>query len=229
MIYMLVWGKNVFNEIDLKKVRKVFLDRNVSKEYLPLLQSNNIRYDLVDKKVLDDMANKNHQGIVVDIYEYEYRDIEDCYEDDFIVILDHLEDPHNFGAIIRTCECAGIKHIIIPKDRSVRVNETVIKVSSGAISYVDIIMVSNLTNAINKLKDKGFFVYGADMDGTDYNNGDFTGKKVLVIGNEGKGISPIVSSACDEIVSIPMEGNINSLNASVSAGILIYGMKRNDK
>ncbi len=229
MIYMLVWGKNVFNEIDLKKVRKVFLDRNVSKEYLPLLQSNNIRYDLVDKKVLDDMANKNHQGIVVDIYEYEYKDIEDCYEDDFIVILDHLEDPHNFGAIIRTCECAGIKHIIIPKDRSVRVNETVIKVSSGAISYVDIIMVSNLTNAINKLKDKGFFVYGADMDGTDYNNGDFTGKKVLVIGNEGKGISPIVSSACDEIVSIPMEGNINSLNASVSAGILIYGMKRNDK
>jgi len=226
---MLVWGKNVFNEIDLKKVRKVFLDKNVSKEYIPLLQSNNIRYDLVDKKVLDDMANKNHQGIVVDIYEYEYKDIEDCYEDDFIVILDHLEDPHNFGAIIRTCECAGIKHIIIPKDRSVRVNETVIKVSSGAISYVDIIMVSNLTNAINKLKDKGFFVYGADMDGTDYNNGDFTGKKVLVIGNEGKGISPIVSSACDEIVSIPMEGNINSLNASVSAGILIYGMKRNDK
>lgn len=229
MIYMLVWGKNVFNEIDLKKVRKVFLDKNVSKEYIPLLQSNNIRYDLVDRKVLDDMANKNHQGIVVDIYEYEYKDIEDCYEDDFIVILDHLEDPHNFGAIIRTCECAGIKHIIIPKDRSVRVNETVIKVSSGAISYVDIIMVSNLTNAINKLKDKGFFVYGADMDGTDYNNGDFTGKKVLVIGNEGKGISPIVSSACDEIVSIPMEGNINSLNASVSAGILIYGMKRNDK
>ncbi len=229
MIYMLVWGKNVFNEIDLKKVRKVFLDKNVSKEYIPLLQSNNIRYDLVDKKVLDDMANKNHQGIVVDIYEYEYKDIEDCYEDDFIVILDHLEDPHNFGAIIRTCECAGIKHIIIPKDRSVRVNETVIKVSSGAISYVDIIMVSNLTNAINKLKDKGFFVYGADMDGTDYNNGDFTGKKVLVIGNEGKGISPIVSSACDEIVSIPMEGNINSLNASVSAGILIYGMNRNDK
>lgn len=226
---MLVWGKNVFNEIDLKKVRKVFLDKNVSKEYLPLLQSNNIRYDLVDKKALDDIANKNHQGIVVDIYEYEYKDIEDCYEDDFIVILDHLEDPHNFGAIIRTCECAGIKHIIIPKDRSVRVNETVIKVSSGAISYVDIIMVSNLTNAINKLKDKGFFVYGADMDGTDYNNGDFTGKKVLVIGNEGKGISPIVSSACDEIVSIPMEGNINSLNASVSAGILIYGMKRNDK
>ena len=226
---MLVWGKNVFNEIDFKKVRKVYLDKNVSKEYIPILQNNNIRYDLVDKKALDDMANKNHQGIVVDIHEYEYKELNECFDDDFIVVLDHLEDPHNFGAIIRTCECAGIKHIIIPKDRSVRVNETVIKVSSGAISYVDIIMVPNLTNAINKLKNNGFFVYGADMDGINYNDGDFSGKKVLVIGNEGKGISPIVSSACDEIISIPMEGNINSLNASVSAGILIYGMKKNDK
>jgi len=226
---MLVWGKNVFNEIDLKKIRKVYLDKNNAKDYLPLLQTNKIRYDLVEKKALDEMGGRNHQGIVVDVYEYEYKDLDECYNDDFIVILDHLEDPHNFGAIIRTCECAGIKHIIIPKDRSVRVNETVIKVSSGAISYVDIIMVSNLTNAINKLKSKGFFVYGADMDGNSYIDGDFSGKKVLVIGNEGKGISQIISQSCDEIVSIPMKGNINSLNASVSAGILIYGMKRNDK
>lgn len=224
---MLVWGRNVFNEIDIKKIRKVYLDKNNSSEYITFLQNNKIRYDLVDKKVLDDMANKNHQGIVVDIYDYEYKDINECLNDDFVVILDHLEDPHNFGAIIRTCECAGIKHIIIPKDRSVRVNETVIKVSSGAISYVDIIMVSNLTNAINKLKDNNFFVYGADMDGVDYTTYDFSGKKVLIIGNEGKGISPIVSENCDEIISIPMKGNINSLNASVSAGILIYGM--NDK
>ena len=224
---MLVWGKNVFNEIDLSKVRKVYIDKNNSKDYISYLQNNKIRYDLVDKKVLDDLANKNHQGIVVDIYDYEYKNLEECFNDDFVVILDHLEDPHNFGAIIRTCECAGIKHIIIPKDRSVRVNETVIKVSSGAISYVDIIMVSNLTNAINKLKKENFFVYGADMDGTNYLDEDYADKKVLVIGNEGKGISQIVSENCDEIISIPMSGNINSLNASVSAGILIYGMKRN--
>lgn len=224
---MLVWGRNVFNEIDIKKIRKVYLDKNNSSEYTSFLQNNKIRYDLVDKKVLDDMANKNHQGVVVDIYDYEYKELEECFDDNFVVILDHLEDPHNFGAIIRTCECAGIKHIIIPKDRSVRVNETVIKVSSGAISYVDIIMVSNLTNAINKLKNKNFFVYGADMDGVNYMDYDFSGKKVLIIGNEGKGISPIVSENCDEIISIPMKGNINSLNASVSAGILIYGM--NDK
>ena len=169
------------------------------------------------------MANKNHQGIVVDIYDYEYKELNECFNDDFVVMLDHLEDPHNFGAIIRTCECAGIKHIIIPKDRSVRVNETVIKVSSGAISYVDIIMVSNLSNAIDKLKKENFFVYGADMDGKDYRTYDFSGKKVLIIG---KGISQIVSENCDEIISIPMKGNINSLNASVSAGILIYGMNK---
>ena len=205
---------------------KVYLDKNNSKDYISYLQNNNIRYDLVDKKVLDDMGGRNHQGVVVDIYDYEYKELEECFNDEFVVILDHLEDPHNFGAIIRTCECAGIKHIITPKDRSVRVNETVIKVSSGAISYVDIIMVSNLTNAINKLKKENFFVYGADMDGDNYLDVDYADKKVLVIGNEGKGISPIVSENCDEIVSIPMKGNINSLNASVSAGILIYGMNR---
>ena len=224
---MLVWGKNVFNEIDSSKIRKVYIDKSAFNEYQMFLEKNGIRYNIVDKKALDDMANKNHQGIVVDIYEYEYKELNECLDDDFVVMLDHLEDPHNFGAIIRTCECAGIKHIIIPKDRSVRVNETVIKVSSGAISYVDIIMVSNLNNAISKLKDNNFFVYGADMDGQNYIEEDFSGKKVLVIGNEGKGISQLVSQSCDEIISIPMEGNINSLNASVSAGILIYGMKRN--
>lgn len=221
---MLVWGKNVFNEIDVKKIRKVYLDKNNSRDLLSYLQNNKIRYDLVDKKVLDDMAAKNHQGIVVDIYDYEYKELDECFNDNFVIMLDHLEDPHNFGAIIRTCECAGIKHIIIPKDRSVRVNETVIKVSSGAISHVDIIMVSNLSNAIDKLKNNGFFVYGADMDGKTYTDVDYADKKVLIIGNEGKGISPIVSQNCDEIISIPMYGEINSLNASVSAGILIYGI-----
>ena len=222
---MLVWGKNVFNEIDTSKIRKVYIDRNKEREFIPYLKEHKLRYDLVDKRVLDDMSAKNHQGIVVDIYDYEYKNIESCYNDDLVLMLDHLEDPHNFGAIIRTCECAGVKHIIIPKDRSVRVNETVIKVSTGAISYVDVIMVSNLTNAIDKLKDNGFFVYGADMDGKNYADVDYADKKVLIIGNEGKGISNIVSDNCDEIISIPMEGKINSLNASVSAGILIYGIK----
>lgn len=221
---MLLWGKNVFNEIDSNKIRKVYIDKNKEREYIPYLKAHKLRYDLVDRKVLDDMAQKNHQGVVFDVYDYEYKELDECFNDNFILMLDHLEDPHNFGAIIRTCECAGIKHIIIPKDRSVRVNETVIKVSTGAISYVDIIMVSNLSNAIDKLKNNGFFIYGADMDGKNFKDVDYAEKKVLIIGNEGKGISNIVSQNCDEIVSIPMSGKINSLNASVSAGILIYGI-----
>ena len=173
------------------------------------------------------MVKGNHQGIVIDIYDYEYYSLDDI-DSDFIVMLDHLEDPHNFGAIIRTCECAGVKNIIIPKDRSVTVNDTVVKVSVGAIEHVKIIMVSNLVNAINKLKDKGYFIYSADMDGVDYRKETYPTKKVLIIGNEGSGISRLVSNSSDVILSIPMKGNINSLNASASAAILIYGMIRND-
>ena len=142
-------------------------------------------------------------------------------------MLDHIEDPHNLGAIIRTCECAGIKSIIIPKDRSIRVNETVMKISAGAINNVKIVMVSNINNALKKLQEKYFFVYTADMDGKDYTEIDYASKKVLVIGAEGEGVSKLTREISDEIVSIPMYGKINSLNASVSAAILIYGMLRN--
>ena len=149
-------------------------------------------------------------------------------DSDFVVILDHLEDPHNFGAIIRTCECAGIKNIIIPKDRSVTVNDTVVKVSVGAIEHVKIIMVSNLVNAINKLKDMGYFIYAAEADGINYKKENYPNKKVLIIGSEGKGVSRLVRGESDVILSIPMKGHINSLNASASAAILIYGMVNNE-
>ena len=139
-------------------------------------------------------------------------------------MLDHLEDPHNFGAIIRTCEAAGIKSIVIPKDRSVSVNETVMKTSVGALEHVNIAMVNNLINAINDFKDNGFFVYAAQMDGTNYKNVDYADKVLLIIGNEGSGISRLVRKNCDEIVSIPQYGKINSLNASVASAILIYGI-----
>jgi 23S rRNA (guanosine2251-2'-O)-methyltransferase len=139
-------------------------------------------------------------------------------------MLDHLEDPHNFGAIIRTCEARGIKSIIIPKDRSVIVNETVMKTSVGALNHVNIIMVTNLVNAINKLKDQGYFVYAADMDGKNYRSVDYSDKVLLVIGSEGNGLTKIVKNNVDEVISIPMKGVVNSLNASVAASILIYGI-----
>ncbi len=222
---MLVFGRNVLKEVDTKRVRKVYLANTVKdKSVLAYLKEKKLKYEIVSNDFLNEMTKLNHQGVVIDIYDYTYYDLKSCLNEEFIVILDHLLDPHNLGAIIRTCECAGIKSIIIPKDRSVKITETVMKVSCGALENVKIIMVNNLVETIKKLKKENFFIYTADMNGRPYKECDFTGKKVLVIGNEGKGISRLVLDNSDVILQIPMYGKINSLNASVSAGILIYGM-----
>ncbi len=221
---MLVYGRNVLKELDSKKIKKIYIS---SKEIIPILKQNKLKFDFVPKQKLDKMVRGNHQGIVIEIHDYDYYNINDI-EGNFVVILDHIEDPHNLGAIIRTCECAGIKEIIIPKDRCATINETVVKISAGAIEHVKVVMVTNINDAINKLKDKGFFIYAAQMNGKDYRSITYNDKKALVIGNEGSGISKLVQENSDVIISIPMKGQINSLNASVSAGILIYGMIAND-
>ncbi len=224
---MLVWGKNVFNELDIKKIRKIYLAKNLNnQEILTKIKNNNLKYTLTDIKAMDKMA-RNHQGIIVDIHEYSYGLIDDIKEDKLVLMLDHLEDPHNFGAIIRTCEARGIKNIIIPKDRSVHVNETVMKTSSGALNHINIIMVNNLVQAIDKLKNKGFFIYAADTDGQNYQEISYSDKVCLIIGSEGFGLSKLVKENCDFIIKIPMKGEINSLNASVAAGILLYGVGDN--
>ena len=220
---MRVHGKNVFNELDVKKIRKVYLSKNFNdKKIIGFIKDNKIKYVLCDNKIMDNMI-KNNQGIIVEIDDFLYSDIE-IIDDDFVIILDHIEDPHNFGAIIRTAESMGVKNIIIPKDRSVVVNETVMKTSAGALNYVNIIRVTNLVNAINYLKDKGFFIYGAEADGVNYKKVDYNNKRCLVMGSEGKGISPIVRKNCDVIVSLPMKGHVNSLNVSVATAIFIYEM-----
>lgn len=220
---MKVSGKNVFNEIDIKNIRKVYLSKTFKdKDIIDFIKNNKIKYIITEPKIMDGMI-KNNQGIIVDINDYGYKNIE-IINDNFVVMLDHLEDPHNFGAIIRTCESRGIKNIIIPKDRSVSVNETVMKCSAGALNHVNIIQVTNLVNAINYLKDNGFFIYGAEADGINYKDVDYSDKLCLVVGSEGKGISPVVRKNCDEIISLPMKGHVNSLNASVAAAILIYGL-----
>ena len=222
---MLVCGKNVLKETPLNKIHKVYLKENFKdKDILNYLKENKIKYEFLPEIRLNKMVSEHHQGVVLDINDYEYYKLEDVIDENFLVCLDHLEDPHNLGAIIRTCECAGIKGIIIPKDRSIRVNETVMKISAGAINNVKIVEVSNLSETLRKLQKNMFFVYTADMDGIDYRKIDYADKKVLVIGAEGSGVSPIVRKNSDEIISIPMYGKINSLNASVSAAILIYGM-----
>ena len=226
---MLVYGRNTVNEIldGNTKIYKVFLDNNFNDEVLlNKINKKNLKKFHIDKNKLDRMCNNSaNQGIALDIEEYKYYSIEDLEKDDssnFVVMLDSLEDPHNFGAIIRTCECAGVNYIIIPKKRSVSVNSTVYKTASGALSHMKIVEVVNLSNTIRKLKDLGYWVYGAEANGKDYRQVDFKGKTCLVIGSEGHGLKQIVTSSCDEIVSLPMKGKINSLNASVAAGILIY-------
>ena len=220
---MRVHGKNVFNELDVKSIRKVYLSKSFNdKKIIDFIKENKIKYVLCDNKVMDNMI-KNNQGIIVEIDDFKYSDIS-VIDDNFVIILDHIEDHHNFGAIIRTAESMGIKNIIIPKDRSVVVNETVMKTSAGALNHVNIIRVTNLVNAIDYLKKEGFFIYGAEADGVNYKSVDYSDKRCLVMGSEGKGISPIVRKNCDEIVSLPMKGHVNSLNVSVATAIFIYEM-----
>ncbi len=224
---MYVFGKNVANEILKKdgKVQKAYICKDFNdRNLISALQKSKICIKYCTKIELDKLANGNHQGIILSVPDYEYCDLSEMIQkdDSLIIILDHLEDPHNLGAIVRTCEAAGVDGIIIPKDRSVSVNSTVMKVSSGALENVKIASVTNLTNTIKYLKDRGFWIIGTDMEGTNYTDIDYRGKTAIIIGNEGKGMSQLVKKSCDFIASIPMRGKINSLNASVATGIIIY-------
>ena len=227
---MLVYGKNSCEEIlkQEKNIKRVYLERNFKDKVITsLIEKLKIKPVFLTKYELDEMTLGNHQGVAVDVLEFKYADIDEIIkENGFIVMLDHLEDTHNFGAIIRTCEAAGVDGIIIPKDRSVSVNSTVMKTSSGAAVNVKICMVTNLVQTINYLKEKGYWIYASSMDGTNYTNEDYKTSTCIIIGNEGKGVSELVRKSADFIVSIPMIGKINSLNASVAAGIFIYEVVR---
>ena len=175
----------------------------------------------------------NHQGIAVMYASQEYSTPEEILETakqrnemPFIIICDELEDPHNLGAIIRTAEASGVHGIIIPKRRSASLNATVAKSASGALEYMKVARVTNIANTIDFLKENGVWVFGADMDGDDYTKFNFDMPCALVIGNEGKGIGALTAKKCDGIISLPMFGEINSLNASVAAGILMYEVVR---
>ena len=232
---MLVYGKNVAYEILQKnlKIKKIYLQDNFNdKKLISLIEKENSDKITLSKRQMDDLIDGLHQGIILDIENYKYLELTDILNNNqinSIVMLDHIEDPHNFGAIIRTCEAAGIDTIIIPKDRQVLVNATVIKTSVGTVFHTKIVTVSNLAHAIDELKKHGFWIIGTDMNGTDYKNINYEGKTVLIIGNEGKGMSNLISKKCDFIAEIPMYGQVNSLNASVASGIMIYEVVRNRK
>ena len=189
--------------------------------------------DADDKKLSRLSGGASHQGVVAEGACGEYVTVEDILAvsqkkgtKPFIIICDEIEDPHNLGAIIRTAETSGADGVIIPKRRSASLNATVFKTSAGAASYVPVARVSNLASCIDTLKDNGVWIYGTDAAGTDYSETDFTGGVALVIGSEGFGMSKLIQKKCDFMIKLPMLGKINSLNASVAAGIFMYEVLR---
>ena len=231
---MLVCGRNVAKEILIKdkKIKKCYLQEGFKEEtILSLLEKKKIKINYFDKNNKDDFFKMPHQGIILDIEDFKYSPIEDLnVENAKIIILDHLEDPHNLGAIVRTVEAANLTGIIIPKDRATDVNYTVVKTSAGAIENVKISQVTNINSTILKLKDLGFWIVGTTLEAKeDFKNIDYSGKIAVVIGNEGKGISESTIKHLDFNVKIPMYGTTNSLNASVAAALMIYEIVRKGK
>ena len=227
---MYIYGKNVAKEkLNTKeKINKAYLSKKFkNEEILKMLKTNKVKIIYLEPNLLDKKVNGLHQGIILEVDDVKTYSLDDLLKkikdkkNPLVVMLDHLEDPHNFGAIIRTSEALGVDGIIIPNDRSVGINATVVKTSAGAISYTTIIRVPNLANTLEKLKKNGFWIVGTDMQGEDYTKIDYGMPICLVIGNEGHGMSKIIKDNCDFIATIPMSGKINSLNASVSCGILL--------
>ena len=193
-------------------------------------KKNDIRIKYVDRDRLDAMSvTGHHQGVIAKCAAYTYSEVDDILErarekneDPFIILLDNIEDPHNLGAIIRTANLAGAHGVIIPKDRAVGLTATVARTSAGALEHTLVAKVTNLSRTINDLKDKGIWFACADMDGEVMYDRDLTGPLGLVIGSEGNGVSRLVREKCDMVCAIPMKGDIDSLNASVAAGVLMY-------
>lgn len=240
----LIYGINPVTEaiVSGKTINKIYVQKGNKEAYNIAKKARENRIVVVEaeKSKLDKMISaeneniRNSQGVVASVTEYKYFEIEDILqyareknEAPFVIILDKIEDPHNLGAIIRSAECLGAHGIIIQKRNAAQVTDIVEKVAAGACNYMKIARVTNITESIKKLKDNGLWIYGLDMDGaSEIYNTDFSGAIGLVVGNEGTGISDLVLKNCDFIVKIPMVGQIESLNASVSTAICMYEVVR---
>lgn len=204
------------------------------KKIISMAKENNIIIQYVNKSKLDEISESHaHQGVIAKVSEYKYFELDEIIEnikskqkDAFIIILDEITDPHNFGSIIRTADAVDVDAIIIPKRRSVDITPVVSKASAGAVEYVPVCKVTNIVNTIKKLKEEGLWICACDMGGETFYEKDLKGPLGVVIGSEGFGISRLVKENCDFTVSMPMKGNVTSLNASVAAGIVLYEVFR---
>lgn len=236
---MIIEGKNAVlealkNNVTINKlsVQKNLTD-NMSNQIIKMAKDKGIRIDFVEKSVLDKKSKNKHQGFVCDTTDFEYCDIQDIFklaenrhEQPFIVVLDGIEDPHNFGAIIRTCECAGVHGIIIPEHRAVAVNDTVVKTSAGATANMLIAREKNLNNTIEYLKKQGVWVYALETGGKEMTHMNLQGSIAVVVGSEGRGVSKLTREKCDDTISIKLRGKVNSLNASVATAVVVYEIVR---
>ena len=237
---MLIYGKNAIREAinSGKTINKLFVENgakdNVGAALLNLARDKKIKIVFETKQNMQKKVNTNkHQGFVAEITDFEYSSTQEILalaeskgELPFVVILDSIMDPHNLGAIVRTAEAIGVHGIILQKDRAVAVNETVYKTSAGAISDMKIARVTNLSNEINFLKKQGLWVYGLELGGEPLYKANLRGPIALVVGSEGFGMKELVKKNCDSIVTLPMNGQVNSLNASVACGVAIYEIAR---
>ncbi|MFN3282789.1 MAG: 23S rRNA (guanosine(2251)-2'-O)-methyltransferase RlmB [Pseudothermotoga sp.] len=230
MTKMIVYGKSVLDEIMRTRypVRKIYLkesDDDKFKGIEQLLRNYNYPYTYTTPKHLEKLCGEEkNQGIVIDL-DFHYSD-EGSLEGNLIVLLDHVVDPHNLGAIIRTSVGAGASAVVITKDRSAKVTAAVVKVSAGTVFRIPIVIVTNLANTIERLQKRGYWVYGADMHGKNLFEERFISPVAVVFGNEGEGLSRLVRERCDQLISIPMFSSIDSLNVSVSAGIVLFEIAR---
>ena len=236
---MLIEGKNAVREAlnsDLT-VNKLMADKNLEHrkdDIINLAYQKRIKVEFLPKHILDKKSqSQHHQGYIAEAVDFQYCEVEDILkkaqdknEMPFIVLLDGIEDPHNFGAIIRSCECAGVHGIIIPKNRACQVNDTVIRTSTGAISNMLIAKVTNLKDSIDYLKDNGVWVFVAETGGENIYDQNLNQPIAVVIGSEGNGVKQSIRSYCDGILTLPLKGSVNSLNASVACGVVIFEILR---
>ncbi len=236
---MLIEGKNAVREAlgGTLTVNKLMVDKNLEHrkdEIINLAYQKKIKVEFLPKHVLDKKSQtQHHQGYIADAVDFQYCEVENILkrakeknEKPFIVLLDGIEDPHNFGAIIRSCECAGVHGIIIPKNRACQVNETVIRTSTGAISNMLIAKVTNLKDSIDYLKSNEVWVFVAETGGENIYDKNLNLPIAVIIGSEGKGVKQSIRSYCDGIITLPLKGSVNSLNASVACGTVIFEILR---
>ncbi|WP_411345090.1 23S rRNA (guanosine(2251)-2'-O)-methyltransferase RlmB [Paenibacillus sp. WLX1005] len=223
-----------------RSINKIWIadgaQKNLVQPVVAEAREKGIVIQYVDKRKLDSFVpGVQHQGVIAQAAPYEYAEVEDILaaahakgEAPFILLLDEIEDPHNLGSILRTADCTGVHGVIIPKRRSAGITATVSKTSAGAVEYVPVARVTNLGQTIDRLKEQGVWVVGTDVntDSSLYQADVFTGPVAVVIGNEGKGMGRLIREKCDVLVQLPMQGQINSLNASVAAGVVMYEVLR---